>query len=169
MLNHASLTCVLSLTALSLSAQTAPAPGSVATTPIVGMASAQTARLNLLNPGVLPPAVGATCTVSVAFVDGGGTVLKSASLTIAPGKTVGFNLRSDVDLQLVAVGDRREIRAMISTPSASNAAAANAASICNLIPTLEIFDTITGQSQVTLTRLVTIPSAPTTTPPATNQ
>jgi len=80
-------------------------PAVVETTGVVGLAEAQTARLNLLNPGVLPPALGIICTANVAFVNAAGTVVKSATVTVDPGKSGGVNLDSQADLNL-AVGDR---------------------------------------------------------------
>src|SRR5579862_82747 len=113
MLKSAQLACALALSALALRAQAVPVSTTAQTTGIVGLADAQTARLNLLNPGIMPPAVGVVCSATVAFVDANGTLLKSTTLTVAPGKSMGFDLRSDTDLALVVAGDRREIRAVI--------------------------------------------------------
>lgn len=109
MLKYARWTCVLMLSAVVLSAQVNIPVPVVQTTGMVGIADAQTAQLNLLNPGVEAPATGVICTAAVSFVDAAGTVLKTATVTAAPGTSTSFILRSDVDLQLVA-GDRREIR-----------------------------------------------------------
>jgi hypothetical protein len=115
MYNLVHLACVLTLTAAALSAQVTTVVPVVKTTGMIGVGDGQTAQLNLLNPGVLPPAIGMICTAAVSFVGADGTVIKSATLTVAPGKSMSFILRSDVDLKLLA-GDRREIRATISTP-----------------------------------------------------
>ncbi len=155
------LTCVLTLTAVALSAQVNPVIPVVKTTGMVGIGDAQTAQLNLLNPGVLPPAVGAICTAAVSFVGADGTVVKSATLTIAPGKSMSFILRSDVDLKLLA-GDRREIRATISIPGVpppSTSTTAAAVAGCKVIPTLEILDTVNGRTLVVLGHTRTIPAA----------
>jgi hypothetical protein len=153
MLKYVSLMCVLTLSAVVLSAQVTAIPA-VQTTAMIGIADAQTAQLNLLNPGVAAPALGAMCSAAVSFVDANGTVLKSMSLSVPPGKSLPFMLRSDVDLSLIA-GDRREIRATITIPAPNSATAAAG---CKLIPTLEIFDTVTGKTLVTLGKVVTIPS-----------
>lgn len=115
MFKYAHLTCALALSAAALSAQVAPVSTTVQTTGIVGIADAQTAQLNLLNPGVRSPAIGVICSAIVAFVDANGAVLKSTSLAVPPGKSLSFGLRSDADLQLLS-GERREIRATISIP-----------------------------------------------------
>ena len=167
MLKLAHLTCVLTLSAVALSAQVSTVLPVVRTTGMVGIGDAQTAQLNVLNPGVEAPALGVVCTAAVSFVDASGTVLKSGTLTIGPGKSMPFVLRSDVDLNLVS-GQRREIRATISTPSilpqATPTAAATATG-CNLIATLEILDTVTGRTLVVLGHVAKIPSVVATTTP----
>ncbi len=139
------LTCALAFGAAALCAQTVSTL-SVETTGMVGIAAGETARMNLLNPGVLAPAVGVVCTAGVTYLDATGTVLKTGSLTIVPGQSQSFDLRSDTDLSLAA-GDRREIRAQISIENS-----------CKLVPTLEIFDFITGRTQVVLGHTVAVPS-----------
>jgi len=160
MLKYASLTCVLTLSAVALSAQVTSVLPAVQTTGMVGIGDAQTAQLNLLNPGVAPPATGVVCSAAVAFVDADGNVLKSMTLNIAPGKSMAFTLRSDTDLHLVA-GDRREIRATIRIPAIFPPAATASSPVmpaCHVIPTLEILDTISGRTLVVLGHVETIPS-----------
>jgi hypothetical protein len=142
-----------------LSAQSTPALPAVQTTPMVGLADGEIARLNLLNPGVLAPATGVICSATVSFVDGGGTVLKTGTLSIPPGKSMAFDLLSNVDLSL-AYSDRREIRALVEMPAAPPVATSSTtdAPACKLISTLEIFDGTTGRTLVVVGRLETIPS-----------
>lgn len=160
MLNHLRLTCLFTLGALALAAQTTTPPvPETRTTGMVGLAEGQTARLNLLNPGVLPPALGMICTASVTFFDAGGTALKTAALSIPPGQSASASLSGDTDLTLPA-GERREIRAQISIPGLIPASGATtvAAPACKLVPTLEIYDTVSGHTLVTLGRMVEIPA-----------
>ena len=159
MLKFANLTCVLTLSALALSAQVTPVVPAVQTTGMVGIGDAQTAQLNLLNPGVAAPAIGVVCSAAVSFVDAEGTVLKSTTLTVVPGKSMSFILRSDIDLHLV-VGDRREIRAIVAIPAIpppAATAASPAMPACHLIPTLEVLDTVNGRTLVVLGHVETIP------------
>jgi hypothetical protein len=161
------LTCVLTLSAVGLSAQVTTVLPDVRTSGMVGIGDAQTAQLTLLNPGMEAPALGIICTAMVSFVDASGRVLKSATLTIAPGKSIPFVLRSDVDLNLIA-GQRREIRATISTPGVPPPATPTAAATptgCKLIPTLEILDTVTGRTLVVLGHAAMIPQVVATTAP----
>jgi hypothetical protein len=163
MLYYARLTCVLALTAVALSAQSV-AVGPVLTTGVIGLADAQTAQLNLLNPGVEAPAVGVICAAVVSFVAGDGTVLKTSPiLNVIPGTSQAFDLRSDIDLKLLA-GDRREIRATITFPPVATPTGATSSTPtlipCKLIPTLEIFDTVSGRTLVSLGYVEHVPAAP---------
>jgi hypothetical protein len=166
MFKYANLTCVLALSAVALSAQVPSVVPTVQTTGMVGIGDAQTAQLNLLNPGVEPPAIGVVCSAAVSFVDADGTVLKSTTLSVGPGKSMAFILRSDIDLHLVA-GDRREIRATIAIPAIpppATTASSPALPACRLIPTLEILDTINGRTLVVLGHVETINAVVTATP-----
>jgi hypothetical protein len=146
-------TCVFTLSALALTAQTStPVAAPVThlrTFGMLGLAEGQTARLNLLNPGVLAPgATAEVCSASVAFLDAQGNVLKTGTITANPGQSPNFDVDSDADLKL-AVDERREIRATIQEaplPPSSGSPAVH----CRLIPTLEIFDTLTGKTTTVL-------------------
>jgi hypothetical protein len=156
-------TCALMLlSAFTVSAQVAPGSQTVETTGMVGIADAQTAQLNLLNPGVLAPAVGMICKATVSFVDATGTVLKSTTLTVIPGQSMSFTLRSDTDLNLVA-GDRREIRATISLPVIAPPTATATPAACKMIPTLEMLDTVSGRTLVVLGHVIAVPGVVTPT------
>jgi hypothetical protein len=146
---------ILILTTLILATATLQAqPASVLTTGIVGIADGQTAQINVLNPGVLAPALGVICSAAVEFVDDSGNVLKSASLMILPGQSKALQIRSDTDLGLTVAGDRKQIRAVIASPGFTPSAGAAA---CKLVPTLEILDTVTGRTQITLSGTSAIP------------
>jgi hypothetical protein len=152
------LTCAFLVAGAALFAQST-IPAVVTTTGMVGLAEDQTARLNLLNPGVLPPATGAVCTASVVFMNAAGTVVKSATVTVAPGKSGGVILDSLADLNL-AVGARQEIRAVITLQGAPPVAAGSTlVPACKLIPTLEVFDTLTGRTLVVLGRAEAVAAA----------
>jgi hypothetical protein len=150
------LTCLLTLSAIALGAQAIPVSSSVETTGMVGIADAQTAQLNLLNPGVQAPALGMICTAAVSFVDSTGTVLKSATLTVPPGKSMSLSMKSDTDLNLVA-GDRVQIRATITIPPFPPTAVASAPA-CKVIPTLEMIDTASGRTLVVVGHVEAVPS-----------
>jgi hypothetical protein len=153
------LLCVLALGAMLLPAQTIPA-NSVQTTAMIGIAEGQIARLNLLNAGVLPPAVGVVCTATVEYLDNTGTVLKTVSVSVAPGTSQGVDLHSDADLSL-AVGARREIRATIAIPlivppPTASGTTATPTPACKLVSTLEIFDSLTGRTNAITGRVADV-------------
>jgi hypothetical protein len=156
--------CVFALTATGLFAQTVSAPlvQETLTTGMVGIAEGQTARLNTLNPGVAPPAIGVVCSALLNFINGQGTVLKTAVVSVSPGKNAWLDLFSDRDLGLAA-DERTQIRATITVPPILPPAGSTASlpPPCSLIGTLEIFDTLSGKTQVVLggTHLVPNPVA----------
>ena len=91
-------------------------------------------------------------------------MLKSAPLTVFPGQSSGLNLDSVLDLNL-PVDMRREIRAVITLPGAPPTATTGSSSTpnqavgaCKVIPTLEIFDTLSGRTEVTLGHVVQVPA-----------
>ncbi len=159
MFKFTSLTCVLMLGSAAVSAQVVSSLPEVRTTGMVGVGQAQSAQLNLLNPGLANNAVGVICTAGVSFVDAAGAVLKTGTVSVAPGTSASFVLREGVDLKL-AVGDHRELRAVITRPAVPPAAtsSASAAKACKLIPTLEILDNGTGRTLVILGRTRVVPS-----------
>jgi len=161
MLHYAQRICVFMAAAAGMYAQTTtpniPATDT-RTSGTVGIAQGQTARFNVLRPNETATA---TCTAVLTYFDGAGTHLKTSTVTVAPG-TVGYlDLFSDADLAL-AVDQRKQIRVTVAVPVATPAAssvssaslspikAAAAVPVCRLIPTLEIFDEVTGKASVVL-------------------
>jgi len=127
-------------------------PVAIHTSGMVGLAAGQTARLNVLNPGALAPAISVICAAQLSFLNAEGAVLKTTSVTVPPGQSVPFSLDRDVDL---VVSDLRvEVRAVIAYTS----------NTCALLPTLEVFDDSTGRTQFVDTRFVAIPLLLTATP-----
>lgn len=117
----------------------------------VGLTAGQTARLNVLNPGVLAPlATGAACSAQVSFLDARGSVLKTSPVSVLPGQSVPFDLNRDTD---VMVTDQRlQIRATFQSPMPSPIVASPAQWFgCPMILTLEIFDNNTGKTQFVMT------------------
>jgi hypothetical protein len=145
---------VFALTAVGLYAQTTtPIVPSTVTTGVIGVAEGQAVRVNALNPGVLPPAVGMICMAQLAFIGEDGKVIKTAMVTVNPGAVGALALDGDVELKLIAA-ERRELRATIS-------------SSCKLIGTVEIFDKFTGRTQAVLGGMHAVPG-PVATPVAAN-
>jgi hypothetical protein len=153
--------CVFALAAVGVYAQTAPNEPvqETRTTGIVGIAQGQTARLNALNPGVASPLMGVPCSALLTFLDDSGNLLKSKTVSVAPGTSSPIVLDSVIDLAL-AVDQRREIRATITIPPVlppTGSTTTAVAPVCELIGTLEIFNTIDGHTLVTLGAVHLVP------------
>jgi hypothetical protein len=154
MLRYAQRICVFMVAAAGMYAQTT-APNmpvtDTRTSGAVGIAQGQTARFNVLRPNETATA---TCSAVLTYFDGVGTQLKTSTVIVAPG-TVGYlDLFSDTDLAL-AVAQRKQIRVTVAVPvvtpsSSSSPPTAKAVPACRLIPTLEIFDAVTGKASVVL-------------------
>jgi hypothetical protein len=133
-------------------AQTVPTQ-ETRTTGVVGIAYGQTARFNVLNRGIAAPAVGVVCSAVLTYYDGKGAMLKQSTVTVLPRQIGSLDLFSDADLALPAV-QRRQIRATVSVPlippPASAAADSKPSPACRLVGTLEIFDALSGKTEVVL-------------------
>ena len=169
--------CVFTMAVTGLLAQTTATPTQeLRTSGVVGLAQGQTARFNVLNPA---PAASATttatasaaCSAALTYYDAVGTLLKTSTVTVAPGTASYLDLFSDVDLGLI-IGQRKQIRVTVSAPLVPAATAtATPIPVCRLIGTLEIFDEITGRADVVLggMHLVKSEDAVTVTPSSPNQ
>ena len=137
---------------------------------MVGIAEGQTARVNALNPGVAPPALGVICPAQLTFLDGQGNVLKTATVSVLPGKESFLDVVAINDLAL-AIDQRKQIRATITIPPFTvpppNPTTTPIATACTLIGTLEIFDTISGKTQVVLGGTHLVPGLTATPTPVT--
>jgi hypothetical protein len=117
----------------------------------VGIAQGQTARFNVLRPNETATA---TCSAVLTYFDGMGKQLKTSTITVAPGTLGYLDLFSDTDLAL-PVDQRKQIRVTVAVPvvtpsSSSSSTTTQAVPVCRLIPTLEIFDELTGRASVVL-------------------
>jgi hypothetical protein len=146
-----------------------PATGT-RTTGVIGIASGETARFNVLNDYMAEGATTTTCSALLTYYDAAGTVLKTATVTVAPGTAAYLDLFSSSDLSLAA-DQRKQIRATFAVPlipntsstssssSSSTSTAPAAVPNCHLIGTLEIMDAVTGRTLVILGGTHEAPSA----------
>jgi hypothetical protein len=152
------LLATLFVLAISASAQDSP---KVDTFGMVGLAGGQTARLNVLNMGSQAPGAATTCLVSLLFLDDQGALLKTNTLEVGPARSVSLDLDADKDLALAAT-QRRQIRGLIApipeVPPPGGTAT------CVLMPTLEIFDRLTGKTSIVMASTMSIPRAVPPTP-----
>ncbi|HLJ50696.1 MAG TPA: hypothetical protein VKU01_32005 [Bryobacteraceae bacterium] len=116
---------------------------------MVGLAPGQTARLNVLNPGLPAPAGTAViCSGTLSIQDDKQNELKNTSVSVLPGQSSAVDLNADTDLK---ISTRIQIRGVVSSFRTC------------LVPTLEIFDNATGKTTVIVTQTnVTPPSTGTT-------
>ncbi len=130
---------------------------------MIGIATGQTVRLNALNLGTGSSTPDPRCNVTLQFLDANGQVMKQAVTTIRPGKAVYLDLRGD-GAELSQNDARVPFRAVLLFGyfgGAPPGPGALQAFDCNIVPSLEIFDTETKQTSVVLTDTKPLP------PPAT--
>jgi hypothetical protein len=172
MLSYVQRISVFMIAAAGLFAQTtttpAPTPAQeTRTSGVVGIAQGEAARFNVLRPNETATAM---CSAVLTYFDASGAVLKTATITVAPGQAAYLDLFSDTDLSLAA-GQRRQIRATFSVPLATPASSSDVRAldkkdppVCRLIGTLEIFDEVTGRTSVVLGGMRRIESEAVVTP-----
>lgn len=149
------------LAAAGAFAQSTIPPVVTRTTGMIGIAEGQTARFNVLNPGVLPPALGMNCTATLTFFDATGKALKSKTVTVSPDNAGFLDLFSAIDLGL-ALDQRAQIRATVSVPAVVPQPSSGPQPSCKLIGTLEILDALTGRTQAVIGASHDVPAGPVT-------
>lgn len=151
------------LATAGLLAQTMIPATDMRTTGVIGIASGETARFNVLNDHMAAAATTSTCPVVLTYYNADGTVLKTATVTVAPGTAAYLDLFSGSDLSLAA-DQRKQIRATFAVPLIPNTTSSSSSSsttsttaappanvpACRLIGTLEILDAVTGRTLVIL-------------------
>ena len=147
---------------------TTPTFESAVTTGIMGFTpSSQTAQLNVLNTGGFLAVAGTTsatgtsstaaaCPVELEFHDAQNNVLKTMQVSnVAAGTAVSLTLKL-ADLAAAPSGLRLDIRGVVkSNPVVSGPIPAGSGTMipvpfpaCSILPTLELFDTSTGVTQM---------------------
>jgi hypothetical protein len=133
------------------------------TTGVIGIASGETSRFNVLNDHMAAAATANTCSAVLTYYGADGAVLKTSTVSVAPGTAEYLDLFSSSDLSL-SIGQRKQIRATFAVPLIPNTASSGSSSstssttatppatvpACRLIGTLEILDAVTGRTQVIL-------------------
>ena len=134
-----------------------------ATFGMVGLSTGQTARLNVFALPVGGPIIaGGSCQVTFDFYNEAGKMVKTGTATVAQGAAVHFDmLRTEVD----SLAGRTEIRGTVRTAFVNPSAVPMPTpgtpvtpitpitpvyGFCSVPPTLEIFDSTSGQTTVVL-------------------
>lgn len=122
--------------------------------PVVGLASSETAQVNVVNLTPVPSITTApipmeSCAGSISFYDAGGNLITTstpAAFTIGAGQifsvTVPYSAIEPADRPTTGNG-RAAIRAVVSFPNNSDVSGA-----CLIATNLETFDTATGVTHV---------------------
>ena len=129
---------------------------------MVGLNTGQTARLNAFALPLGGPLIsGASCQVTFDFYDAAGKTIKTGTATVAQGAAVHFDvLRTEVDSLAGRSEIRGALRAAFVTPSATPMPATPltpVSAFCSILPTLEIFDSLSGQTTVVLQQTTAMP------------
>jgi hypothetical protein len=134
-----------------------------ATFGMVGLSTGQTARLNVFALPVRGPIIaGGSCQVTFDFYNEAGKMVKTGTATVAQGTAAHFDmLRTEVD----SLAGRSEIRGTVrtafvnpsavpmptpGTPVTPGTPITPVYGFCSVLPTLEIFDSTSGQTTVVL-------------------
>ena len=135
-------------------AATAQTNSNIQTFGMAGIAGGQTARISVLNLGGQVQT--AQCRVVMVFLDDRGASLKSNAINVLPGLSESLDL-ADTELELGANG-RRQIRAVffLSPGVLTN----QNPPACVVVPTLEIFDRVTGRTSILMVNTTPIPQTP---------
>ncbi len=123
---------------------------------MVGLGTGQTARLNAFALPVGGPIIaGASCQVTFDFYNEAGKSVKTGTATVAQGASVHFDmLRTEVD----TTSGLSEIRGTVRAAFVSLSAVGTPVSgFCSMLPTMEIFDSSSGQTTVVLQQTTALP------------
>jgi hypothetical protein len=133
------LIAMAGLTAASAMAQTATTVTRSATLPAIGLASSETAQVNVTNLAAnTTGGTAASCAGSISFLSAAGTTIGSAtSFTVTSGQTFSAKL----PYSATAASGRTVVRGVVSLTLTSGTP-------CALATTLETYDTSTGVTHV---------------------
>jgi hypothetical protein len=126
---------------------------------LVGVSTAQTARVNAVNAGSSSSTPDSSCTVTMQFLDIQGLVVKQTVATLQPGKGASLDVSRD---QLAGTDLRAEVRAVLYFGNSGGAPPGPDVAPqldCNIIPSLQVFDNATGRTSFILTDTKSLTSA----------
>ncbi len=141
---------VIALAAVVISAAQ-PAPTIGVALPVTTIASGQTARINALNMGTSGSSPEASCAVAMRFLDLQGAVLKEATATITVTKAASLDLAYPAAGGPSRMGLRAELLFSAITGAPPGPDKRDQFDCSNIVPSMEIFDNVTGRSSVILT------------------
>ena len=117
---------------------------------MVGIASGQTLRFNVVNVGAPNPSP-LPCVLALAFLDSDGKIVKQKFVSLASGKAAFL----DLEMSGVPGPDRVQVRGISYNPLLATPGSIPQPISCSLVPTLELFDTGSGRTSAIVTDFVT--------------
>jgi len=111
---------------------------------VLGLASGETVRINVVNVVRTPPAVAipqTPCKIELDFYDGQGKLLKQK---VIDNLGLGQAHLLDIERAAIAATGRAQVAAVIKVGT-------NQSIFCSIIPTVEVFDDVTGRASTVLT------------------
>jgi hypothetical protein len=127
--------------------------------PIVGIASGQTARLNILNIAPPNPSSQSSCNVTLQFLAADGAVLKQSRNNLSPGGSALLDLNWN---DLSGYSLRAEIRAVLLFGYSGGAnppgRIVQQTACGSLVPSLEVFNASDGKTILILTHPLPLPA-----------
>src|SRR6266496_4816434 len=122
---------------------------------VVGLASLQTARLNVVSIGdqnLIPPG---PCRIGLSFLDARGIIINdrngrpmATQLDVAQGASGLLDMSAGAIIVVGGFNGRVQFRALVQLPPAPRDGSVDPCA--NVIPTLEIFDQLTGRTALFL-------------------
>ena len=125
--------------------------------PMIGIATGQAARLNVVNLAANNPMNPSSCSVELQFLDTSGKQIKQNSAQIPAGQALSLELRHS---DLPGDHQRSEVRAVLLFGSSGGAAPPTTrTSDCgSLLPSLEVYDRDTGKTSLVVTGAKELPA-----------
>ena len=131
---------------------------------IISLASGQSVRVNALNLGTISSSADSSCSVTLQFIDANGQMLKETSATLRVGKATYLDLSRD---QVPGNESRVPLRAVVLFGYAGGAPPTSMVLQtfdCNIVPSLELYNSDTKQTSVVLTNTKPLPGPSIRTP-----
>jgi hypothetical protein len=139
------LSCAVILDSALAMAQTPLTAHQQMSSGVVGIASGQTARINVLYPTAPAPILQPLCSVTLNIADDQGKILKTVTVSqFVAGRSVSLDLNADTDLTGIP---RTEIHGYSVAPTG-----------CNFTGALELIDNITQKTVLVVGTRQTYPA-----------
>lgn len=127
-------------------------------TAVVGIASGQSARVSALNLGSSASTADSSCTVAMQFLDAQRKVVKEAPVSLQPGKAASLDLSHE---ELPGSQLRSQIPVVLLFGDSGGAPPGPEVLLqfdCNIVPSLEVYDAVTGRTSLLLTDAKPLPA-----------